>query len=433
MNTAFSNFKMNIKWGYVLVILIIAYPIFGHLDHLTIQRWDESRNANNALEMYMSHDLIVTTYNGEPDLWNTKPPLLIWLQVLFLHLFGLNEIAIRFPSAIAAFLSCSLLYFFCAKKMKSPLMGLACVLILITSQGYVNMHGTRTGDYDSLLCLFLLGQVIFFWLFLNEDKTKWLYFTFLCITLAVLTKGVAGLFFAPSLFLFSFYKFKIVSILKNKHFYMSVLISCLLIFGYYYLRGCYNDGYIKAVLHNEVGGRFNNAREGHEGHKWYYYDWLTKDGFNPWYLLVLPGLVCGLFSRNIYHRKTTILVSIIVIQFLFTISNAGTKLWWYAMPAIPLMALVCANTFYTLIEFVKKISIQNTAIFSSIFLLIVFYKPYKEILEKVNNPQVEDYLANAYFLNLYLKDIQNGKIAAESNLILWDSSRYLPETEFYLH
>ena len=50
----------------------------------------------------------------------------------------------------------------------------------------------------------------------------------------------------------------------------------------------------------------------------------------------------------------------------------------------------------------------------------------------MNNPQVEDYLANAYFLNLYLKDIQNGKIAAESNLILWDSSRYLPETEFYL-
>src|SRR4051812_16217127 len=102
--------------GFLLVILIVLFPIFYYLNHLPIQLWDESRLAINALEMYKNKKWMVTYYNGAPDLWNTKPPFLIWLQVISLHIFGLNEFAIRFPSALAGLFTCMLIYWFIQKK-----------------------------------------------------------------------------------------------------------------------------------------------------------------------------------------------------------------------------------------------------------------------------------------------------------------------------
>ena len=67
-----------------------------------IALWDESRLAVNALEMRQRGFSLVTTYGFAPDLWNTKPPLLIWLQAGSIDLFGAREWAIRLPSLLAA-------------------------------------------------------------------------------------------------------------------------------------------------------------------------------------------------------------------------------------------------------------------------------------------------------------------------------------------
>src|SRR5262245_6165309 len=91
---------------YAVLAVLVYYPVFGFLDMLPIRIWDESRLAANAFEMYFNHDYIVTRYGGLPDLWSTKPPLMIWLQVLCMHFVGFNEIAVRLPSAISTFVIC---------------------------------------------------------------------------------------------------------------------------------------------------------------------------------------------------------------------------------------------------------------------------------------------------------------------------------------
>ncbi|UOQ78563.1 hypothetical protein MUN84_08455 [Hymenobacter sp. 5516J-16] len=63
-----------------------------------IYLWDESRVAVNAAEMALNNNWLVAHFEGQPDLWNTKPPLLLWLQVLSIKLFGFNEVAIRLPT-----------------------------------------------------------------------------------------------------------------------------------------------------------------------------------------------------------------------------------------------------------------------------------------------------------------------------------------------
>jgi 4-amino-4-deoxy-L-arabinose transferase-like glycosyltransferase len=51
----------------------------------------------------------VTAYH-QPDLGNTKPPLLNWLQALSMAVFGLSELAVRLPSLLVVPGTVGLLY-----------------------------------------------------------------------------------------------------------------------------------------------------------------------------------------------------------------------------------------------------------------------------------------------------------------------------------
>ena len=91
--------------GLVILLIIASIPLFLHLHVLPFRLWDESRLASNAYEMHTNGNLIVTYYEGEPEMWNTKPPLVIWMQLIFIKLIGFNELAIRLSSAIAGLLT----------------------------------------------------------------------------------------------------------------------------------------------------------------------------------------------------------------------------------------------------------------------------------------------------------------------------------------
>jgi len=67
----------------ILFLSLVYFPIFLHLDILPLRMWDEARYAINAYEMNQNGNFIVTHYQGQPDMWNTKPPLMIWFQALF--------------------------------------------------------------------------------------------------------------------------------------------------------------------------------------------------------------------------------------------------------------------------------------------------------------------------------------------------------------
>ena len=81
---------------------ILSVPLWLNVGNLPIRLWDESRNAVNAIEMLQNGDYIIRSYENKPETWNLKPPLLTWLQVIAMHVVGLNEIAIRLPSILAS-------------------------------------------------------------------------------------------------------------------------------------------------------------------------------------------------------------------------------------------------------------------------------------------------------------------------------------------
>ena len=70
--------------------------------------WDEINFAESAREMIQTGNYFQVQINFEP-FWE-KPPLFLWLQVLSMKLFGVNEFAARFPNAIVGIFTLLSLY-----------------------------------------------------------------------------------------------------------------------------------------------------------------------------------------------------------------------------------------------------------------------------------------------------------------------------------
>ncbi|HKP32259.1 MAG TPA: glycosyltransferase family 39 protein, partial [Chitinophagaceae bacterium] len=253
----------------IIFLLVIALPLFINLGKLPIRIWDEARLAINAYEMKKSGNLLVTSFEGSPDMWNTKPPLMIWLQSASISFLGYNEFALRLPSAVAAFVTCILLVGFSKRAFNTFLPGVLASLVLVTINGYVHIHAARTGDYDALLALFTSGFLLAGFLFIETGKKKYLHLFFLCIALALLTKSVQGLIFLPGLGLYLVIQKKLMLFLRNKWFYIDALLVIIFAGGYYFLRELYNPGYLQAIWENELGGRYLNTLEENKAGKGY--------------------------------------------------------------------------------------------------------------------------------------------------------------------
>lgn len=407
----------------LLLILIVFFPLFNFLDAPPILQWDEGRLAVSSFEMSNSHNWIVTTINDKPDNISTKPPLMIWLQVLMMKVVGTNELAVRLPSALAALGTCLLLFFFFTKKNKEPLLGLICAIVLVTTQGYVTFHGTRTGDYDSLLTMLMLGYTIFFFLYLDEGKRKYLYITFFLLILSALTKGIQSLIFLPGLFIYAIYKMKLATILKQKEFYFGIVAFLFFVIGYYLLRDHFSPGYIDAVKREELGGRYNAVLGSHVGDEWFYYDLLVNDFFHEWYLLVLPGIIAGLCNKQKWIKEITIYSAILVFTYLLVISGAKTKISWYLMPIFPFLAMIVGVFLFSIYRILNDID-NKKQIFSYnflplIFLFFVFIIPYKTIVTNVVSNKYSPYeRPEETDMEQFMKNVLHNNASIDSCMVL---------------
>lgn len=417
-----------------LLLLLIAIPIFAKLGYLPIRLWDESRQAANALGMLENHHWMVTYYDGQPDLWNTKPPLLIWMQALSIHFLGVNEWAIRLPVALAAFSTCLFLFFFLGTKLTSYWPGFLSILVLISSRPFIAEHVARTGDYDGLLIFFSTLSCLYFWAFLVSDKTKYLYLFFVCLGFGVLTKSIAGLFFLPSLVILSLYQKKFFSLFRNKHFYLGAGFFLVMVGSFYLLREYYHSGYLRAVYENEIGGRFLEVVEAHKHPFWYYF---KPSNYLYWLPFLGLAIVKG-FGIKDPRRKSLFLFSLInAYSFLILISLSKTKLEWYAAPIYPFFSVMIGLFLYEAALYVRQ-KLKNKGrgeVFKRVIMafafLLVFTFPYVQVLEKqVLYPKEASWEKPWYALSWYLKNRSvKGDMASLQSVIIDD---YQPQVSFYI-
>ena len=432
-NSRFLNPGVMRYLRWIILAALLYMPLFGHLDSLTIRVWDESRLAVNASEMARNNDFIVTYYHGHPDMWNTKPPLLIWIQAGFIKIFGFNELAIRLPSAFAALFTCAFIMLFAMRYLREFWFGFIAVMVLITASGYIELHAVRTGDYDALLTLFTTAMCLSFYAYTEVYKTKYLYLFYAFLSLAVLTKSVTSLMFLPGLFLYTLFTRKMGSVLKNRHVYIGFFLAFLLIAGYYFLREAHNPGYWAAVRQNELGGRYLETLENHAHGFWYYFTNFRESKFSVW-LPVLPFAVgVGFLSKNGKIRRLTLFCLLLVLTFWLIISAAQTKLSWYDVPLYPFLAILVAIGLHYLFSIILtgkllQFKSSNTVILL-LFLFLCFFYPYSEILSKTYVPREKNSQFNEHLMSYHLRGALKGERSIQHHKILYDG--YKAHVRFY--
>lgn len=394
-----NNSKAWSTLWLILFLLVCAVPLFWQLDSLPLRMWDEARRGVNALEMARDGNWLVPHFLGAPDNWGTKPPLLIWMQSFFLQFFDSPEIAIRLPSALAGIFTALLLAWVGKYILNRPLAGGLAALVLLTSTIYMGAHGAVAGDYDAILTLWLSAQVFCFYLYVKEKRNRWLYLLGVLVLLAGWTKGIAAFFFAPGFAVYALSNTERRTIFLQSKLYLVALAAFCGILSYYLMRDSFHPGYLTTVWENELGGRYLQAKEGHNWGFGFYFRLVHKYKlFFPWQYFLPLGF--GLLLLEKKTRSLGQLLLIVSIVFLIVISASATKLEWYVLPIIPILSLVVGCSLERLGEglvlLLQKsipapVSYRLRIIYKSLFILAIFTFPYLNVLQEAAKTVIKDW------------------------------------------
>jgi len=394
------------KIAWLLWFALVLFALMFGLGRPPFQIWDEGRILINTLEMAQSGQWMATTFEGKPEFWNTKPLLLHWLQWASAFLFGWNEWGLRLPSAASALGVVLLILGISKGILGSYRYGFAAGLVLIVLPGYVGFHASRTADYDALLSLGTTGAFLSIWLAAERDS-RYLLLTWFFLTLAVLTKGIAGLLIAPGLACIALLRYRAIPWLQTRWFWLGFVFFVFVILAYYLGRDSLQSGYLEAVWNNELGGRFVQTNEGHD-HPWYYYlgVLVRHVGFGGGFLLLF-GVVLAVKAESDRVRLAARDALIAALFLGVVLSSSQSKLDWYLVPMHPLLALAAGLGWADWLGDFKTLSYPKK---SAVFVLILlFFATYGlEIVGRNNRPTSPKYRAN-YACSSVLAEVLAGK------------------------
>lgn len=203
-----------------LMILLLSLLFFiPFLGSTPLFDWDEINFAECAREMIATGDYSTVSINYQP-FWE-KPPLFIWMQVLSMKIFGINEFGARFPNVICGVITL-LVLFRAGKRLYDEKMGLLWSLCYGAS--LLPHLYFKSGIIDPWFNLFIFLSFYYFYLaysayktsLANNDDKRFLAVAGLFLGLAVLTKGPVAIAIAGICFVVFFVIGKFKSIISFK-------------------------------------------------------------------------------------------------------------------------------------------------------------------------------------------------------------------------
>lgn len=177
---------------YLVIILVASALFLPFLGNVHLFDWDEINFAECAREMIVSGNYMRVQINYEP-FWE-KPPLFIWLQVLSMKVFGINEYAARFPNA-AIGVATLVAIFYAGKRVANE--KLARWWVLLYAACWLPHFYFKSGIIDPLFNLLIF--LAFFQVYLlrtAEKKASHIMLSGVFLGLAVLTKGPVAILVA---------------------------------------------------------------------------------------------------------------------------------------------------------------------------------------------------------------------------------------------
>ncbi|MBD2533538.1 glycosyltransferase family 39 protein [Nostoc flagelliforme FACHB-838] len=409
----------------VLWLIVIGWIAFGwNLGNIGLIDETEPLFAEASRQMFVTGDWITPFFNGDTRF--DKPALIYWCQAIAYAIIGVNEWAVRLPSAIAAFgLVCLAFYtiqWYLAKEDELEQVSrptrryltsfIAAALMALNGETII---WARIGVSDMLLTGCIASALLCFFLGYagkegsreqgagsreqgeNSNSSplppalrpsasstpfpnKWYLACYVLIAGAILTKGPVGIVL-PGLIIFAFllYVGRFREVLREMRLFMGILIILGLSVPWYALviwRNGWN--YINAFFGYHNLERFTEVVNGHSA-PWYFYFLVVLLGFAP-YSVYLPASIIRLkfWQRSHWRSLERFQQFGLFAWFWFAsifgfFSIAVTKLPSYVLPLMPAAAILVAllwNDLFPDTETQQKTPVSPTPSISSSFLRI---------------------------------------------------------------
>ncbi|HYA31120.1 MAG TPA: glycosyltransferase family 39 protein, partial [Thermodesulfovibrionales bacterium] len=272
-----------------LVPLAVAALLisFFALGSFTLFDVDEAVFSQATKEMVESGNWITPTYNGENRY--DKPILLYWLMGVSYKVFGINEFAARFPSAVSGFLLCLAVFFF-MRHFRDERKALYAALPLALSPYFlVYTHAAVT---DMALTLFITLALFSFFLSVERrpGADKYTMGMYVFAALAFLTKGLIGILFPFGIAYVYLLRTEGLRGLK-KIFSLKGLMLFVLLCGPWYGAQLFINGqeFIQQFFVKHHLKRYTGVISGHKGPLYYYIPALLA-GLMPWVVFLPAGI-----------------------------------------------------------------------------------------------------------------------------------------------
>lgn len=198
------NFSFHEKWDNTFIVLLAVILFLPFLGGVHLFDWDEINFAECSREMLLTGDYLRLQIDYRP--FYEKPPLFIWLQVISMKIWGINEYGARFPNAVAGIVTLLLVYRL-GKSYRDRQLGWLWVLCYTGS--LLPYFYFKSGIIDPVFNLFIFLGI---WQ-LSEPKLKNTIWAGVFTGLAVLTKGPVALLLVMLTWLF-FYIYQFINKLR---------------------------------------------------------------------------------------------------------------------------------------------------------------------------------------------------------------------------
>ncbi|MGC9046213.1 MAG: ArnT family glycosyltransferase [Thermodesulfovibrio sp.] len=347
------------KIVFKVLFAIILFISMFRLGSVTLFDVDEAVFAQATKEMLQSGNWITPKYNGEPRY--DKPILFYWLMAFSYNIFGINEFAARFPSALSGFTLCIVLYFFLSILKDDKQAFYALVSFAFSLYYFVYTHAAVT---DMVLTLFISLTLMCFYLSVYRNK-NFIYGFYIFSALAFLTKGLIGIVFPlgiASVYLCIKKSFKGLKELYN---FRAILLFLLISMPWYVAQILINGKeFIEQFFIKHHFMRYTGVISGHRGPIYYFVPVLII-GMFPWISFVIKAF------KNL-KKDSLVQFSLVWSGFIFLFfSFSTTKLPNYILPAVPAFSILISCGMIEIDKNFSKISYIFCVIFSILIAVLL--------------------------------------------------------------
>ncbi len=317
--------RKNIITAWVVAILAGLLFFIPFLGGVHLFDWDEINFAESAREMMATGDYLTVRINYQP-FWE-KPPLFIWMQVLSMKTFGINEFAARFPDAICGIFTLITL-FYTGRRFFNEQFGF--LWMLVYGGSILPFFYFKSGIIDPWFNLFIFLAIIHLCRYFMDEGNRSLkiilsaFFT----GLAVLTKGPVSiliLFLVFTIFLL-YVRFRIKTSVKD------VVVFCLVLAftgGFWFILQILNGNYgiIRDFILYQIR-LFSTHDAGHSGFLLYHFVVLLAGVF-PASVLALP-VIFRRAGENSVQQAFALWMKILFWTVLILFTIVQTKIIHYS-------------------------------------------------------------------------------------------------------